>query len=988
MANVNRGQSVSLATILKRIDKRLDRLERWRGSGTVGGGGGDAYLGNNQTFTGNNTFTQTIIAAASGITFGGDTNLYRNNSATIKTDDQFAAVGTIYSEAQISTETSSDSYTRAMLSQTAGGASKPGLSMGTGVAAPDATVHRLAANQVSVAGAMIGDIGHGTTYMGFQHDDLAADGTKYALLQDASGATYMNAATGQAFSWRIGNSQVGYVNSTEFLFGKPLNMNSNKITALDDPDNPQEAATKAYADSLVTGGSTSGITAFGTMEWYGHSGSQYYASEQWRGFAGRVSAMFHADDITRSLAGGEGVAHATGWGWFYRWINDSPLFGTVDNRWVARRSFVSIFYGFNDLPKLGPSLANQQPLLDAYEAMISRARSTQIFEHDNATVALGGGGTWTTTSASSGAAQWASGGSYTKNTSSTGTVTISVPSDFPGGTVVLAFLSSDNGYGSNWSISVDGGGATTEDTRNRGWKVYGGSYPGGWVPVVHRLTGLSAGAHTIVATTGTVSTETYFDCWWAEALVPTLVCVPLSWKPVNWSDYSGSPYNVAAGLGETDRTTLNSRIQTVVDTFDSKVFTVSFDGILDGTSDAKDFYDNLHLSDRGFAKAAKAVADEIIALGTTISDQAYTNAGAPFISRSAQNIERNTIESTYPSIVPFAIRSKRGGDQTADLQQWLESDNTRLVGITEDGKIEFGTGTDANIRRTSSGVISSNAGFALSGNFTTTGVAYAKYATTEQVALGIDTGGAASSILFYTDTYIKRTGANVLSSNAGIGFTGNITSSALIYAYFADSKQTVLGYANGGVNPGITFGSGLDSWIYRTASAELTTVALKLNGVLTPSTSAGIEMPIGTSFAPPNFGNNTTGTATAQRCYFSQVYIPHNATITGVSFTASATGSGQVRSSMYDSTGARVANRTTDQAVALGQNKVAFSSTYAAKPGIYYIALTLSSATTTYNQTSVASPSSVVAGPGSNATPTSITPPTSNGSAQPTMITY
>ena len=73
------------------------------------------------------------------------------------------------------------------------------------------------------------------------------------------------------------------------------------------------------------------------------------------------------------------------------------------------------------------------------------------------------------------------------------------------------------------------------------------------------------------------------------------------------------------------------------------------------------------------------------------------------------------------------------------------------------------------------------------------------------------------------------------------------------------------------------------------------------------------------------------------------------ATITGITYRVGTTANGNVRSAFYDSTGARVANRTTSLAQAAAGNiqQIAFDSTYAAAPGIYFGSIIFSSATGT-----------------------------------------
>lgn len=147
---------------------------------------------------------------------------------------------------------------------------------------------------------------------------------------------------------------------------------------------------------------------------------------------------------------------------------------------------------------------------------------------------------------------------------------------------------------------------------------------------------------------------------------------------------------------------------------------------------------------------------------------------------------------------------------------------------------------------------------------------------------------------------------------------------------------------------------------------------------------------LGTSFGIQAITYQNSQTNTADIAYILAVPIPSGATITGVSYFVGATSNGNVRASMYDSTGARVANRTTNSAqpAAYNYHRVAFDSAYAAAPGLYFICLVFSSSSSTSYQIT-GGPANDPAGPGSGATPTSITPVGGVTNANvPAMRTY
>lgn len=146
----------------------------------------------------------------------------------------------------------------------------------------------------------------------------------------------------------------------------------------------------------------------------------------------------------------------------------------------------------------------------------------------------------------------------------------------------------------------------------------------------------------------------------------------------------------------------------------------------------------------------------------------------------------------------------------------------------------------------------------------------------------------------------------------------------------------------------------------------------------------------GTNFATPSTSPPASTAAVVDRVYFVRVQVLRQATLTGLQFYV-VVSSGNVRCALYNSAGTRVANRTTNAAVGGGLTvqQVAFDSTYAAAPGIYYMALVFSSATCQTFMHVPALPSGFVAGPGSTATATSITAPTTiSTTTVPTMSTY
>lgn len=153
----------------------------------------------------------------------------------------------------------------------------------------------------------------------------------------------------------------------------------------------------------------------------------------------------------------------------------------------------------------------------------------------------------------------------------------------------------------------------------------------------------------------------------------------------------------------------------------------------------------------------------------------------------------------------------------------------------------------------------------------------------------------------------------------------------------------------------------------------------------------GLPTSVGTWFTFSNLGSASTRTPTANLNYYAQIIVPVDATLTGLTWLQVSVGTGNTaRVSLYDSTGARVANRTTNSSAlsALTYPKVAFDSTYAAPAGVYFANVVFANAQGSFNGVTPLAPSGSASGPGSAATVTSITPPTVLGTVVPAMSTY
>jgi hypothetical protein len=178
-----------------------------------------------------------------------------------------------------------------------------------------------------------------------------------------------------------------------------------------------------------------------------------------------------------------------------------------------------IQFGLNEAAYFGatPNAINQ--FKSALRAVVSRARagSTGVFEETHASVTLGGAGAWTEI----GARTNNSGAGVTYTATNGNTVTITVPADFPGGTIALGVLAQAAGAGVH-TVTVDGVAAGTVDTRTLAGTVAGKGAPNINAAIL-RINGLSPGAHTIVDTVSLITALAYFDYWQIESPSPPTV---------------------------------------------------------------------------------------------------------------------------------------------------------------------------------------------------------------------------------------------------------------------------------------------------------------------------------------------------------------------------------------------------------------------------------------------------------------------------------
>lgn len=412
-------------------------------------------------------------------------------------------------------------------------------------------------------------------------------------------------------------------------------------------------------------------------------------------FATRVAAALHAEEVTYAqtsavLARDDSSGNAGGFasilnGLRPRAWSPSAMSDRAAAPYLSLSPVVVFDFGFNDLIYMGASTATNVAWFSmALRAITCVARLGGIFSDTRASVSYGGVGAshWTANSNTT------SYGSPTDHSTSTlgDTVTITVPADFPGGEVDIFTLA--YGGGAQWSTVVDGGAAQV--LNGLGSAFGSGAYRSNLV--VQRLTGLSAGTHTIVMTLAALDpgATAYFDCWGiAASEIPLVIyctqpagapCLPLATATAH------TPVTVA------DVAALNAALLAVQKGFDQMVRIADVDayfaqaaGNVPSTSPGSLFFaDNLHPNTRGHGVAAQCVLDAIAS--------AVIPAQSPLRVTALSSVQRNILGNGWAGAWP-------NGGEPGLTANWSPV-STSIFKRTRDARVELNisvsrTGTPA-----------------------------------------------------------------------------------------------------------------------------------------------------------------------------------------------------------------------------------------------------------------------------------------------------
>lgn len=244
--------------------------------------------------------------------------------------------------------------------------------------------------------------------------------------------------------------------------------------------------------------------------------------------------------------------------------------------------------GLNDLNTQVLIDSNLKHFENTLRASIMRLRAKRRHEAEtDSTWVFSGGANSLQTSQNSGTG-------YRRLTANGNTWTINVPSDFPGGELQIHGVHFD-AWGAQSTVTVDGSAYTTWDTRTTT------QYPDVALfhPTLLKITGLSAGAHTIVGTVANINSGNFetIDYWQVPSTDPGLVVVC---NVARVPTYPGGGTHTAT---DADVANINTIIRNVCAEFDSRVIVYDMDSAL-GKNSALFYSDGTHPNDDGHAQIA------------------------------------------------------------------------------------------------------------------------------------------------------------------------------------------------------------------------------------------------------------------------------------------------------------------------------------------------------------------------------------------------
>jgi hypothetical protein len=267
-----------------------------------------------------------------------------------------------------------------------------------------------------------------------------------------------------------------------------------------------------------------------------------------------------------------------------------------------------ICYGINDLGWYGgQTAAVRDSYIASMRAIISRCRASIVYEDNNVpTSQFSYGAGWTNLASG---ADLSSGGTTRQcTTTTTATITFTIPSTYQGEPIAWAFLLRPGATGGTVTFSGTAGVTGTFYTGGGGQSGTEHAYT---VRRITNLTSANAG-QTIIATTTALdatSPSLFFDCVWLESLTPPPVIV-CNIAKLTAAGYGNSLYvnwTGTEGSKDGDVDTTNASLRTLVGEFDGMVQIADVDTAI--SKNAAYTSDGIHPNELGSGGVVDAILD-------------------------------------------------------------------------------------------------------------------------------------------------------------------------------------------------------------------------------------------------------------------------------------------------------------------------------------------------------------------------------------------
>ncbi len=389
----------------------------------------------------------------------------------------------------------------------------------------------------------------------------------------------------------------------------PVAFTNAQYDELDDPNS--EAARRRAAALAAPGGALSTelsasfvpsdrIVRAGALGVWGHSYSfGIGASDRSKRFSAIVARALNLPEAVEAISGSTLSFHGSGGAWVKVLqklarngtgpISGSPSAASGLNGWSGPGGCLIAMWGINDLNNRGNTPAVLAGFKQDLRAALSRMRSAVVIESDNTSVFTGWTGTWGTSTDNT----QNSGANFRHSASGTG-FQITLPADFPGGTIAVGFTGQTNA-GAVYSVTVDG---TEYSIDGRNPYTVAASY----TAFVLRIPSLPAGSQVLNFTVANHQSLAIVDyVQWEGSDEPLILLVKQPYA-VDYSAYGSTAPGPPTDAGVD---ALNTILDDVATEFGERVITVDTSPL---NHDASMFVvDKLHLSDKGNARVAALI---------------------------------------------------------------------------------------------------------------------------------------------------------------------------------------------------------------------------------------------------------------------------------------------------------------------------------------------------------------------------------------------